>query len=348
MKIFHTADLHLGSKMLVFSEAEAKERREELLLTFSAIISRALSEKAEAVIIAGDLFDGAYPSITLREEVRSLFLSAAELKFILISGNHDEGIPHSFINSLPDNVKVFGRWPDKTELSEGVTVYGAENMEEIQYELGAFEKSRINIVTAHGVPVSGGRRGGIDLDRFAALNVDYLALGHYHSYSSGKLGRGVWCMSGTPEGRGFDETGEKGYVEIEVEGGVLTHRFVPFCKRRLYDLEVDVSGAERGDVYLKIKTLLCESKTSRDIVRITLRGVTGETDTDYSFFEKRGEQEGLAHRLIIRNAALFRSEASEISLLAEFRKQVAALSLTEEERSEILRMGVRALKGEKD
>lgn len=73
MKIFHTADLHLGSKMLVFSEAEAKERREELLLTFSAIISRALSEKAEAVIIAGDLFDGAYPSITLREEVRSLF-----------------------------------------------------------------------------------------------------------------------------------------------------------------------------------------------------------------------------------------------------------------------------------
>ena len=111
---------------------------------------------------------------------------------------------------------------------------------------------------------------------------------------------------------------------------------------------MDVSGAERGDVYLKIKTLLCESKTSRDIVRITLRGVTGETDTDYSFFEKRGEQEGLAHRLIIRNAALFRSEASEISLLAEFRKQVAALSLTEEERSEILRMGVRALKGEKD
>lgn len=155
-------------------------------------------------------------------------------------------------------------------------------------------------------------------------------------------------MSGTPEGRGFDETGEKGYVEIEVEGGVLTHRFVPFCKRRLYDLEVDVSGAERGDVYLRIKTLLCESKASRDIVRITLRGVTGETDTDYSFFEKRGEQEGLAHRLIIRNAALFRPEASEISLLAEFRKQVAALSLTEEERSEILRMGVRALKGEKD
>ena len=113
------------------SEEDAKARRVDLVLTFFESIARALGVKAEAVIIAGDLFDGAYPSITLREEVRSLFMSAAELKFILISGNHDEKIPHSFINSLPDNVKVFGRWPDKTELSEGVPVYGAENMEGI-------------------------------------------------------------------------------------------------------------------------------------------------------------------------------------------------------------------------
>ena len=53
---------------------------------------------------------------------------------------------------------------------------------------------------------------------FKDLNIDYLALGHIHSYKCHKLDkRGVYCYSGCLEGRGFDECGDKGFVLLETE-----------------------------------------------------------------------------------------------------------------------------------
>ena len=58
MKLIHCADLHLDSPMESnLPAAKARERRNEILATFSDLIERADQNGASAVLIAGDLFD---------------------------------------------------------------------------------------------------------------------------------------------------------------------------------------------------------------------------------------------------------------------------------------------------
>ena len=58
MKLIHTADCHLDSKLSRhFDEAKAAERKNELLSTFQNIVHYAVSNDVEAILIAGDLFD---------------------------------------------------------------------------------------------------------------------------------------------------------------------------------------------------------------------------------------------------------------------------------------------------
>lgn len=76
-------------------------------------------------------------------------------------------------------------------------------------------------------------------------NIDYLALGHVHSFMQDKLdNRGTWCYCGCLEGRGFDECGPKGFVLLDVDEQTCRAQmqFVQMAARTLYTLEVDVSN----------------------------------------------------------------------------------------------------------
>ena len=58
MKLIHTADLHLGSRMeSKFPPDKAKRRRTELRDSFARMIDRAKELHAEIILIAGDAFD---------------------------------------------------------------------------------------------------------------------------------------------------------------------------------------------------------------------------------------------------------------------------------------------------
>ena len=79
-------------------------------------------------------------------------------------------------------------------------------------------------------------------------------------------------VSRLPQGRGFDELGERGFLFGDVEPGRVDMRFVPFAGRRYESLTVDVSG---GDALDAIRRSL-PPDTSRDIYRIRLTGETAE------------------------------------------------------------------------
>ncbi len=85
MKFLHLSDLHIGKTVNGFSMLEEQRH------VFGQIIGYIDSEKPDAVLIAGDVYDRTVPSV---EAVR-LFddyltgLAAKEVTVILISGNHD-------------------------------------------------------------------------------------------------------------------------------------------------------------------------------------------------------------------------------------------------------------------
>lgn len=88
-------------------------------------------------------------------------------------------------------------------------------------------------------------------------------------------GRTTFAYPGCPEGRGFDELGEKGFLFGEVGPNGADMAFVPFARRHYQILRADVTDAAPLDAVERLLPL----RTQEDIYRIIL---TGERTEDFS------------------------------------------------------------------
>ena len=123
----------------------------------------------------------------------------------------------------------------------------------------------------HGEVGGQGRYGPVDPADIAASGLAYLALGHVHACSGlQRTGETFWAYPGCPEGRGFDETGEKGVLAVTVaDGGAVSARLVPLARRRYEIVEADVTGAESAETALRS---VLPAAPSEDCCRIVLTG----------------------------------------------------------------------------
>ena len=108
----------------------------------------------------------------------------------------------------------------------------------------------------------------------------YLALGHVHKSGSFRAGETLCAWPGCPMGRGYDETGEKGALIVEL-GDTVQTEFVPLNAPRFYDLQSDEQHWES----------LLPPSGSNDFYWITLTGYsTGKAVTasaGFSYLELR-------------------------------------------------------------
>ena len=180
---------------------------------------------------------------------------------------------------------------------------------------------------------------------------DYIALGHYHSYSQERIDdRGIAVYSGTPEGRGFDETGEKGYVQIDTDGRKLEHRFIPFAKRKLLMPRVDLSGIGRR---LEIEDRIADALSgigSENLIRVLLTGKRPpEIQADVAGLQSLFKDK--FYHFEIRDESSIEINPEDYrydkSLKGEFIRLVMSKdNLKEEEKELIIRTGLGALMGE--
>jgi len=103
MKLLHLADLHIGKRVYEYSMLE--EQKAALTQAFRM----AVEHKADAVLIAGDVYDKNIPTI---EGVKlfDTFLTALKQKDIptfIISGNHDSAERLSFGRHLFENSQIY-------------------------------------------------------------------------------------------------------------------------------------------------------------------------------------------------------------------------------------------------
>ncbi len=103
MKLLHIGDLHIGRSLFDFSLIDDQR------FILDQIISVADQREAEAVIIAGDVYDRAVPS----EEAVGLFdhflreLASRHIKTFVISGNHDSDERLNFGSSLFETNEIY-------------------------------------------------------------------------------------------------------------------------------------------------------------------------------------------------------------------------------------------------
>lgn len=211
MRFLHTSDWHLG-RTLHGAPMLAHQR------TFlNWLIETAVNRRADAVLVAGDVYDRAVPptdAVALLDDALAGF-AAAGVPVVLISGNHDSAVRLGFGSTLARHAGIH-LCTGLSALTEpvvinGVGVYGipyllpdavlgeldAERshaavlsaaMSRVRADAGARGLDRV-VVLAHAFVTGGAeseserdiRVGGIgDVPAAVFAGVDYAALGHLH------------------------------------------------------------------------------------------------------------------------------------------------------------------------
>ena len=366
MKILHCADLHLDSNMTSnLSKEKAKERKSELLMTFNRMIQYADDNEVRAILIAGDLFDKKKVSRTAINIVQQAIALHPQIDFFYLQGNHDVDSFLGDMDDIPENLRLFGdSWTSYTiEGTEDmpITVSGielnADNAGGV-YDSLVLNSDCFNIVMMHGQEsehTAKDKTEVINIRKLKNKGIDYLALGHIHSYKEEALdGRGVYCYSGALEGRGFDECGEHGFVLLDIDEKTrrCERTFVPFAKRNIYAVEIDVTGCNTTiDVASRIDAELMQNiYPESSLMKLILTGeVDVECEKDIAYLTKKYEDRFYFLKIYDETGLHVNYDdfALDVSLKGEFVRTVKQDdTLSEKDKADIIRCGIRILAGE--
>lgn len=360
MKVLHIADLHLDSRMETnLSSAKARERKNEILLTFKRCIEFADSENVDSILIAGDMFDRKNVSKTVIDTVISIINSYPEITFYCLKGNHGDVDAIDYISEKASNVFRFTeKWTSYALDEGGVVILTAAELsnDDEQYDSLKLDENKINIVMLHGQKVDGytaNSEAEIPLGLLAGRGIDYLALGHIHSYSSGRIDqRGIYVYPGCMESRGFDEYGRHGIVlmDIDLDRRSVSHKLISIENRSCVNVEIDVSDCSNAVEVEKIVATVFQNISSRNLVEARLVGeLSMDSYIDMNYLQKVFENDFyfLKWKNMTTVSIDIDSYENEISLKGEFVRRVKAdSSLTDEQKKKIIYMGIRALRGE--
>jgi exonuclease SbcD len=233
-RFVHTADLHLDAPLR--SLALKDEELSELVgnatrRALERIVDLCLEEKVDALLIAGDLYDGDMRSMKTAAFLVSEMerLHAADIDVFMIRGNHDAESVLTRELEFPTSVHVFTGHGGTVELSEqGVAVHGV-----------SFAKPQApeSLLPKYKPPVPGlfnigllhtSLAGAAGHDTYAPCSVndlkahgfDYWALGHVHVRQVHSEVPYV-VMPGMPQGRDIGEAGPKSVTLATVDQGSI-------------------------------------------------------------------------------------------------------------------------------
>ena len=294
VRFLHASDFHLEAPPHGIVELPSALRDTLLEAPYQAaqrVFDAAISEHVDFVVLAGDLLDvhlaGPRGIAFLVEQFERL--AAHQIATYWACGKADEQAD----------------WPAAVRLPASVQVFPTFKTEEVSHFRG--DRALANLIGrsfAGSLAIQpadfGGDSGGLasigitygraDVEKLAMRPIDYWALGGRHdrqSLSVRRLGgeeaaewhaAGLIHYPGTPQGRGFDESGPHGctLVHISDERTVRT-QFVATDLVRWHDEQLSIEKEEsRSDVKRRLaermKLLVSQAQSRPLIVQWTLHG----------------------------------------------------------------------------
>ena len=276
-KFIHCSDLHIDSPFKGFASVEhslVKILRQSTYQAFQNIVELALKEEVEAVLIAGDIYDGAEKSLEAQLKFRRGLqqLSDAEIDTFIVHGNHDP----------LDNWSASLEWPKRTHVFSGTQV------ECIPVEKNGVVKAYIHGISypkrdvrenlaqkfsrgngegfAVGLLHSNvGHQPGHDnyapcsIDDLIAGEMDYWALGHIHRFHVLRESNPAVVYSGNSQARHMRESGEKGCCLVTLNENIVPLiQFIPIDAVRYIQGDVDLSGTITLEEVIHVVRSRCE------------------------------------------------------------------------------------------
>jgi len=358
-KIIHAADFHLDSAFGGLPPEQARERRRESRDLIDRLGRLAQEEEAEILLLSGDLFDGERVFPETLDRLGDV-LASLPCSVFIAPGNHDPYTPVSpyALRRWPDNVHIFHSeqleavaLPDLDCVVYGAAFTSRSREDQVLAGFSVREDDKTHILCLHGeVGGPGSGYGPVLREQLAASGADYAALGHIHQCSGLQRDGGTyWAYPGCPEGRGFDELGDKGVLAGLVERRRVDLRFIPLCRRRYRILEADVTDSTPKEA---LESVMPES-AAEDICRIIFTGAADERGVDLPALESafRDRFYFLELRDKTRPAQSLWARAGEDTLRGLFLREMKGrydAAPTEEARESValaVRFGLAALDG---
>ncbi len=293
MKFIHAADIHLDSPLSglsAYRDAPVELLRTATRDAFSNLVSEAIEESVDFVVIAGDLYDGNWKDYNTgvffsREMGR---LNAAGIPVYLIYGNHDAESDTTKKLSLPANVHAFSankpqtfRIPELKVALHGQSFKHAATTTNLVNGYPAPDTGWLNIGVLHTALEGYAAHASYapcSLAELAAKGYQYWALGHVHEFA--ELSSDPWIVfPGNLQGRHIRETGQRGAVMVTAEeDSIVSVERIFTDVLRWHRLEVDVASA--GDlaetvrlVGQSLEKLIDDTPTTKPLaVRVVLSG----------------------------------------------------------------------------
>ena len=280
IRFVHAADLHLDSPFTGLKAAAPAEVANALYhATFDAyenIINLCISEQVDALLVAGDVFDGADRS--LRAQLKFVEglkkLDTKGIRSFVCHGNHDPLDGWQARLDYPPGCRRFGpEWeavpvfedPDRA-LIHGISYRKRDVTENLALRLGNVDPGPFSIGLVHGNVGNNPEHGAYapcSLDDLAQSGVHYWALGHVHTRQVLNEREPTVVYPGNPQGRHPNETGARGVYLVEVDdGGNVGLKFRPMATVRWERLQIDIDPF----------------KTEQDLLNALHEGMQGVVD----------------------------------------------------------------------
>jgi len=294
-KFIHAADLHLASplrRLEHYPGAPVDRIRNATYQALENLVTLALKEEVDFVLISGDLYDNDLddyvPLIRFCNQMAEL--RRKSIRVFLIRGNHDAANHMSRSLNPPDNVHLFSEiFPDTVRLEKlKVAVHG---------QSFASREIRENLAAGYPEPVKGwfnvgmlhtslegsdlhGEYAPCSLDDLRQRDYDYWALGHIHQRQPMHQARPIVLYPGNIQGRNVGETGAKGCQLIAVrDNQVVANDFRPLDVMRWEWVKIDAGRHSRPEEILhvcmdKLDECVQQAEGRLLAVRVEVTGVT--------------------------------------------------------------------------
>src|ERR1700733_1963841 len=294
MKFIHCADIHLDTPLqglAQYSGAPVNEIRNATRRAFERVLSAAISQKVDFVIVAGDLYDTGLKSFesALFFNKQMARLKDAGIGVYLIYGNHDAA--SKLIKQIrpPSNVHVFRAGEAQTFQDDGLrlAIHGQSfATPEITQDLA--DKYPPPVPGCFNIGVLHTNLAGISehanyapcsLETLKNKGYQYWALGHVHN-------RQVLCTDpyilypGNIQGRHGKEQGEKSCELVTVsDAGAISIETISTSVVPWFQADIDASGCRTAEeVYEKLQlgleAMLSQSRERVTAVRLRILGTT--------------------------------------------------------------------------
>jgi exonuclease SbcD len=335
MKIIHTSDIGLGKKFTGLKVAGDKLRA-GLKTALQKIIDYTIKEKADLLIIAGNLFNNLEISKNLQDFVASELGRLDSIQAVIVPGIRDKYADGSFWKT----------WQTLRDFKNVTAIINPQKpckvFDNLDLAVYAIFNSAMHSAVDDGPVKPDGQKANYHIGVTctpmdststqigAGLKLDYLALGGEKTFTNLSSGGMNAAYCGSPEKLDFNHEGNGGLAVIEIDSQKqLKIRHVPIGSFIWRKEEIKAKDILNNDELMQRIRALAAPDSLNTALRVNLTGLAlFEADLSPSLVEQHLEDEFL-YLEIIDNMKVLPENVSEVkvsekTLLGQYIKVMAS------------------------